>query len=97
MRFPTRRQFLQHATLASSCVAASHATGATSFGAEQTAAAVPAAAWRQPIAVSTYSFWRFQEGDRLPIEKCIELASAMGFDALEVLHIQMYQTDNAHL
>ena len=52
---------------------------------------------RQPIAVSTYSFWRFQEGLRLPIEQCIDLASDMGFDALEILHVQMHQTDNAYL
>ena len=52
---------------------------------------------RQPIAVSTYSFWRFQEGLQLPIETCIDLAAQMGFDALEILHVQMTQTDNAYL
>ncbi len=97
MRIPTRRQFLQHAALASSCMAAGHATGAPQATANETAVSTPTSVRRQPIAVSTYSFWRFQEGQRLPIEKCIELASTMGFDALEVLHIQMYQTDNAHL
>ncbi len=52
---------------------------------------------RQPIAVSTYSFWRFQDGLKLPIEKCIDLASEMGFDALEILHVQMEKEDNAYL
>src|SRR4051794_35169050 len=35
------------------------------------------------IAISTYSFWRFMDGLKLPIERCIEEAAAMGFDALE--------------
>ena len=43
-----------------------------------------------PIGVSTYSFWRFdgpKEG--YPIEQCIDDAAAMGFDGIELLHIQM--------
>lgn len=42
-----------------------------------------------PIAVSTYSYWRFREGARLEIDKCIDLAGEMGFDAVEVLEVQM--------
>ena len=37
-----------------------------------------------PIAVSTYSFWRFQDNAKLPIETCIRLAGEMGFDAVFV-------------
>jgi len=50
-----------------------------------------------PIAVSTYSFWRFKKGLRLPIETCIEKAAQMGFDAVEVLHIQMQDQSNEYL
>lgn len=42
-----------------------------------------------PIAVSTYSYWRFRQGARLEIDKCIDLAAEMGFDAVEVLEVQM--------
>jgi len=42
-----------------------------------------------PIAAATYSFWRFKKGLRLSIEQCIEEAAQMGFDAVDVLHIQM--------
>jgi len=50
-----------------------------------------------PIAVSTYSFWRYRAGARLKIEDCIELASKMGFDAVEILEKQMHRKDNAYL
>jgi len=50
-----------------------------------------------PIAVSTYSFWRYRRGARLKIEDCIELASKMGFDAVEILEKQMHRKDNAYL
>jgi L-ribulose-5-phosphate 3-epimerase len=42
-----------------------------------------------PIAVSTYSFWRFKEGMQMPIVNCIDEAARMGFDAVDVLLIQM--------
>ena len=52
---------------------------------------------RQRFAVSTYSFWRFQDNTKLPIDKCIEQAAKFGFDAVEVLEIQMQNTDNGYL
>lgn len=54
-------------------------------------------AWRQRFAVSTYSFWRFRKDSKLPIEACIDLAADMGFDGVEILHIQMESEDNAYL
>jgi len=42
-----------------------------------------------PIAVSTYSFWRFKDGMKMPIEKCIDEAARLGFDGVDVLLIQM--------
>ena len=50
-----------------------------------------------PIAVSTYSFWRFGEAEKLAIDKCIDHAADWGFDAVEVLEIQMDRTDKAYL
>lgn len=50
-----------------------------------------------PIAVSTYSFWRFRDDSKLTIEKCIDVAAEMGFDGVEILHIQMEGESNAYL
>ena len=50
-----------------------------------------------PIAVSTYSYWRFRSDSKLPIEDCIDLAAEAGFDAVEILHIQMSREDNDYL
>jgi sugar phosphate isomerase/epimerase len=49
-----------------------------------------------PIAVATYSYWQFN-GPAVPIEKCIEYADQMGFDALDILERQFTQTDDAYL
>jgi len=50
-----------------------------------------------PIAVSTYSFWRFRDDSKYSIEQCVDMASAMGFDAVELLEMQMDRKDNAAL
>ena len=42
-----------------------------------------------PIAVSTYSFWQFRRNQMMSIEKCIEEASRMGFDGVDILLRQM--------
>lgn len=59
----------------------------------------PIAARPRPnrIAVSTYSYWRFRNDSKLSIEECIDLAAEAGFDAVEVLHIQMTDESNAGL
>jgi L-ribulose-5-phosphate 3-epimerase len=41
------------------------------------------------IGVSTYSFWQFKNEEHRDLEKCIDLAAEMGFDAVEILHRQM--------
>jgi sugar phosphate isomerase/epimerase len=64
---------------------------------EETSLPVASAVRRQPIAVSTYSFWRFKKELKLPIEKCIDLAAEWGFDAVEILHVQMEREDNQYL
>jgi len=50
-----------------------------------------------PIAVSTYSFWRYRSGEKLAIDACIRMAGEMGFDAVEILEVQMQRKDNATL
>lgn len=40
---------------------------------------------RQPIGVSTYSYWHLK-GPQYPIEKVILDAAALGFDGVEILH-----------
>jgi sugar phosphate isomerase/epimerase len=50
-----------------------------------------------PIAVSTYSYWRYRADAKLKIEDCIALAGEAGFDAVEVLEVQMHRSDSAYL
>lgn len=50
-----------------------------------------------PIGVSTYSYWRYRDDTKLPMEKCIELAADMGFDGVELLHVQMEADDTPFL
>ncbi len=59
----------------------------------------PPAGGRQgnPIAVSTYSYWRYRNDSKTKIEDCIELAAEMGFDAVEILEVQMHRKDNGYL
>lgn len=52
---------------------------------------------RNPIAVSTYSFWRFRDDSKLSIETCIDEAARMGFDGVELLHVQMEGDSNGYL
>src|SRR4051812_32476143 len=49
------------------------------------------------IGISTYSFWRFKDGLKLPMAECIEKSAAMGFDAVEFLHMQMESEENSAL
>jgi sugar phosphate isomerase/epimerase len=70
------------------------------LGATVTSAAEPSPAKttpRQRIGVSTYSYWRYRDDSKLPMEKCIELAAEMGFDGVELLHVQMEAEDTPYL
>ena len=49
------------------------------------------------IAVSTYSYWRYRDDSKLGIEECIDLAAEAGFDAVEILHVQMEDESNSAL
>ena len=50
-----------------------------------------------PIAVSTYSFWRYRPGEQTTMEECIDLAAEIGFDAVELLEVQMHRKDGPYL
>lgn len=64
---------------------------------QETAARDSGARPGNPIAVSTYSFWRYRADSKLKIEDCIDAAAEMGFDAVEILEVQMERKDNAYL
>ncbi len=82
--------------------AAAGAAGAVMPGraarADEVAPAAAPSGWRgNPVAVSTYSFWRYRAASRLKIADCIALAGQMGFDAVEILEKQMHRKDRAYL
>lgn len=70
---------------------------ATALNAAEEIALPPQKPRANRIGVSTYSFWRFKENLKLPIEDCVRQAAAMGFDGVEILHRQMTSEDNAYL
>jgi L-ribulose-5-phosphate 3-epimerase len=82
-------------------VAALAGIGVTGHAAEKPSGAQAAndsgARRGNPIAVSTYSFWRFKDDLKLPIETCIDEAARMGFDGVDILLMQMENEDNAYL
>lgn len=78
-----RRQFLTSTAAAGAALAGT-----------QTALAQEESKPKRPISnrigVSTYSFWQFRRHPEFrPIEKCLELASELGFDGVEILKVQM--------
>ena len=90
-----RRDFLRNTAWAG----AAAGMGPVLSGASTTPKPLPKRAARaNRIGVSTYSFWRFNgPKEDTPIEYCIDQAAAMGFDGVEILHIQMTSEDNAYL
>jgi len=60
------------------------------------AAAQAAAPGRIRFAVSTYSYWHFEE-QKYPVQKVIEQAGGLGFDGVELLHRQMDGETPAYL
>ena len=87
---PDRRQFLA----ASAAVVAGTAPGARPGLAS---ADEPKPPRPTRIGVSTYSFWQFRNRDLQNLEKCIDLAAEMGFDAVEILHRQMRDESPGYL
>jgi len=48
---------------------------------------------KNPIALSTYSLWRFKNDEMKDVRKCIDIAARMGFDGVELLLYQLEQND----
>ncbi len=94
-RQPDRRRFLSQAGMATALAALS----ARPDGAFASNSPTPGAARRRnPIGVSTYSFWQFREGvARRSMAEIIDQAAAMGFDGVEILHVQMDDESNSAL
>ncbi|MBN2314150.1 MAG: sugar phosphate isomerase/epimerase [Sedimentisphaerales bacterium] len=86
-----RRTFLNRSVAATTIGLAAFSTDSHTF-AGQTQSRRP-----NPIAVSTYSFWRFKENMKMPIEQCIDEAARMGFDGVDLLLIQMESEENSYL
>ena len=88
-----RREFLTRCATAAGMVGL-----ATTAGASSSKAAEKTDRRRgNPIAVSTYSYWRYRKDTKLSIEQCIDLAGQAGFDGVEILHIQMQSETNGYL
>lgn len=94
VRRPTRRQWL-----AGISAAAVTSAQVSPLRAVQDGGPGPAVhgGGRNPIAVSTYSYWRYRDDSKLTVEECIDLAAESGFDAVEILHVQMRDDSNPAL
>lgn len=87
----SRREFL------SSSAAAATVLGTTASGVAGEKEKVQSKPRRARIAISTYSYWRYNARTKLSIEKCIDLAAESGFDGVEILHVQMKGESNKKL
>jgi len=100
MKSIKRRTFLAQ-SLGAAAIFGLNSCSSSHVSKKQTTAAVlsPTQKLRRPnrIAVSTYSFWRFKRGLKLSIETCIDEAARMGFDGVEILHVQMEKESNDYL
>ncbi|MEM1068469.1 MAG: TIM barrel protein, partial [Planctomycetota bacterium] len=85
-----RRQFAAASLAAAGATATSASVKAVGGEGESKSSHRP-----NSIAVSTYSYWRYRPDTKLTIEECIDLAADTGFDAVEILHVQMQDESNA--
>jgi L-ribulose-5-phosphate 3-epimerase len=93
-----RRAFLEHLRVGSLVGLAGCSAVAAQTGKPITPPSTEDSARPNPIGVSTYSFWQFREGARrITIPECIDKAAALGFDGVEILHVQMEDESNAAL
>lgn len=86
----SRRTFL-------SALAAGAAVSTGMTPAQSDSASKKPASRRNRIGVSSYSFWQFRNDDLRSVETCIDLAAEWGFDGVEILEMQLTETDNATL
>jgi sugar phosphate isomerase/epimerase len=84
-------------TFIAGSMAALAGAGGMGRAAEKASESQPAARRGNPIAVATYSFWRFKNGLKMPIETCIDEAARLGFDGVDILLMQMENEDRSYL
>ena len=85
-------------TFMGSAVGAGVAGVVGSLPAQPDDSAAPGKVRNNPIAVSTYSFWQFKPENTTSIQECVRHAAEMGFDGVDVLHVQMEKDpSNAYL
>lgn len=93
-----RKSFLTQCAAASAGALGLAASRGLAADETSATAAVPAPKRRpNPIAVATYSFWRFMDDQKISIEDCVDKAAEMGFEGLDILHMQMDDTSDAAL
>jgi sugar phosphate isomerase/epimerase len=91
----TRRNFLKNSLMAGSVLATA---GCTSQGSEEKNTSNQKEVRRNPIGVSTYSFWQFNgPKEDTPMEYCIDQAARLGFDGIELLLVQMTSEEKPYL
>ncbi len=72
--------------------------GCTSPVSEEKNTSNPKEVRRNPIGVSTYSFWQFNgPKEETPMEYCIDQAARLGFDGIELLLVQMTSEEKPYL
>ena len=86
----SRRQFFA-AGAAASLIPLSSALARVD--AEETGVVSSGARTTHPIALSTYSLWRFRSDELRDMDRCIDLADEFGFDGIEFLLYQIEQND----
>jgi L-ribulose-5-phosphate 3-epimerase len=90
-KFPSRRDWIKQAA----------AVGATAlYSSQKGGFSQTVLESRNPnrirLGVSTYSYWHFK-GSKYPIEKVIDQAARLGFDGVEILHVQMEHESNTYV
>ena len=60
---------------------------------QEAAPKLPGARRTNPIALSTYSLWRFRNDELRDMDTCIDLADEFGFDGIEFLLYQVGQNE----
>lgn len=91
-----RRNFIAASTASAASIMAISSGGCSESAATEQPS-LKSASGGNPIAISTYSFWRFMEGLQIPIEQCIVESAEFGFDGVDVLHKQMQSESNEYL
>ncbi|MEZ6137298.1 MAG: sugar phosphate isomerase/epimerase family protein [Pirellulaceae bacterium] len=94
-----RRLFLKRSAAAATLIGASSAaTSSRANSPQQSGGTKPAAGFvPNRIAISTYSFFTFRDGSKLTMPQCIDAASEIGFDGVELLLVQMEDTSDSFL